>query len=152
MLTRAVTGPHAQHRIRRKALNPFFSKSQIIALWPYVLEKSEKLCSVLEDSYCNKTPLNLKKAYGCFGIDVVTEYAFGQCFNDLDKPGFESDLMRVMSYLLEKVHLITHIPMLRHGMNALPRSILEVVEPELAFKNKYQDVSCPFVYEFGSTC
>jgi hypothetical protein len=82
-----------------------------VLLWPYILEKSEKLCSILESSYCqDKKPLNLRKAFGCFGLDIVTEYCFGKCFNDLEKPDFLSNLIPVMQYLLQKVHIITHSP------------------------------------------
>ncbi|KAG0651719.1 Cytochrome P450 monooxygenase [Hyphodiscus hymeniophilus] len=129
---KAVTAPHALHKIRRKALNPFFSKSQISALWPYIVEKSERLCSVVEESYCDDAkPLYLTRAIGCFALDVVTEYSFGKTFNHLDKPGFESELITVLDYLTGKVHLMTHLPIIRKVMSALPKFMQEALQPGL---------------------
>ena len=85
-----------------------------------------------------------------FWIDVVTEYAFGKCFNDLEKPGFESYLIRVMAYLMEKVHLIT--PLMRHGMNAMPKWLQEAVKPGLVVFHNYQYVSAMLSIDFGYTC
>ncbi|KAF8849153.1 cytochrome P450 [Acephala macrosclerotiorum] len=98
-----VTGPYELHKIRRSALNPFFSKRQVILLWPYILEKRDKFCRRLDEYVENKKVLNLSKAFGCFSIDVVTEYAFGQSFDDLDNEGFFSGLSEVMDELLGRI-------------------------------------------------
>jgi hypothetical protein len=140
-LTSSVTGPHAHHRNRRKALNPFFSKSQILALWPYILEKSESLCSILDNTYCdNKKPLNLTKAYGCFTLDVITDYCFGKSFSHILKPGFESEGMVVIEYLAGKIHLSFHLPLIRKIMGAIPKSVLEIVEPRFVLVNDWVHV------------
>ena len=79
-----VTGPHALHKIRRTVINPFFSKRQIVLLWPYILSEAEKLCPSLYDIADTSTVFLLTRAFGCFSLDVITEYAFGNCFNALD--------------------------------------------------------------------
>jgi len=136
-----VTGPHDLHRLRRTAINPFFSKRQVFLLWPYILEKSEKLCGKLEETYCGTgIPLNLTKAFGCYTLDVITEYAFGNSYNDLDNEGFHSGLTAVLNALLGQVHAITHFPWILTFLDAMPLKIQEFLHPGLVTVHKYHKV------------
>lgn len=136
------TGPHELHKLRRAALNPFFSKKQVLALWPYIVEKSDTLCRKIDEEYCDTgKPLNVSKAFACFSLDVITEYAFGDSFNDLENDDFHSDLTAVMTQLLERVHVVTHFPWLLRFMNSLPVSVQQRLNPGIATVNIYQIVS-----------
>ncbi len=136
-----ATGPHFLHKIRRTALNPFFSRRQVLLLWPYITQKSSILCQKIDDSYCGTDrPLSIGKAFGCFSIDVITEYTFGDPFEDMENEEFESGLTKVMDQLLEGVHFVTQLPWVLRVMNACPLGIQEWVQPGLAVVNKYHKV------------
>ncbi|CZR63276.1 related to cytochrome P450 [Phialocephala subalpina] len=136
-----VTGPHELHRIRRTALNPFFSKHQVLLLWPYIREKRDKFCRRVDEYVETKKPLNLSKAFGCFSIDVVTEYAFGQSYNDLDNEHFFSGLSEVMDELLGRVHVITHLPWILSAVRALPEWVQGLLNPGMIVVRKYHGIT-----------
>jgi hypothetical protein len=46
-----ATVPHTLHRLRRQPLNQFFSKRQVLLLWPLIVEKCEKLCQKIDETY-----------------------------------------------------------------------------------------------------
>lgn len=115
-----VTGPHALHKVRCTAINPFFSKCQIVLLWPYILSKAEKLCTSLQDIADTRTVFLLTRAFGCFPLDAITEYGFGNCFNALNNPEISPPLVGIVEHLMEQVHVVTHIPLLLAFTNASP--------------------------------
>ena len=67
---------HALHKIRRSAISPFFSKRQIVLIWPYILSKPEKLCISLQDIADTSTVFVLTRAFGCFSLDVINQVCF----------------------------------------------------------------------------
>ncbi len=59
---------HDHHRLRRGALNRFFSKQKVSALQHVVQDLANKLCEKLE-SYCNTgTPIDFEGAFGDFTL------------------------------------------------------------------------------------
>lgn len=136
-----ATGPHELHKIRRVALNPFFSKRQVLLLWPYIIEKCATLHQKIEE-WDTEKPLNLSKALGCFSIDVVTEYAFGQSFNDFENEDFFSSLTATMDELLYRVHVITHLPWILNMMASMPKWVQRMLNPGMLVIHQYHTVSC----------
>jgi hypothetical protein len=122
-------------------LNQFFSKRQVLLLWPLVVEKCEKLCQKIDEKYTDTGKiLELSRAYSCFSIDVITEYAFGRCYNDLDNPDLDSPMRVVIHGQTAKVHIVTHLPWLLKLMKALPRSILVYLNPSFVVVERYHKV------------
>jgi hypothetical protein len=136
-----TTVPHTLHRLRRQPLNQFFSKRQVLLLWPLVVEKCEKLCQKIDEKYTDTGKiLELSRAYSCFSIDVITEYAFGRCYNDLDNPDLDSPMRNVIHGQTAKVHIVTHLPWFLKLMKALPRSILHYLNPSFVVVERYHKV------------
>jgi cytochrome P450 len=136
-----TTGPHVLHKVRRAALNPFFSKSQITQLWPNILMQCEKLCSKLEESYADKDiVLSLKRAYFSLSNDVVNDYCFGKSSDQLDLPGFISKLEEINDHFIAQVHVVTHFPFILTFMNACPVWFQLLMKPGIAFVQEYQKV------------
>ncbi|KAM0148414.1 hypothetical protein ACHAPG_009990 [Botrytis cinerea] len=76
---------HYVHRMRRSALNPFFSKASIDRLSPMLTSMVEKLSSRLEEFRNTNQPLNIRLPFQCYTADIVTLYATNRCWNHLDK-------------------------------------------------------------------
>ncbi|KAK6597639.1 cytochrome p450 [Botrytis cinerea] len=79
---------HYVHRMRRSALNPFFSKASIDRLSPMLTSMVEKLSSRLEEFRNTNQPLNIRLPFQCYTADIVTLYATNRCWNHLDTPDF----------------------------------------------------------------
>ena len=67
------TIPHELHRKRREALNPFFSKKNVMALEPLIRKKVLQLCGHLEAS---QGPVNLYDLYYAFARECVNFFFF----------------------------------------------------------------------------
>lgn len=61
------TAPHALHKIRRAALNPFFSKRQIVPFAYEIQDLAETLCHKISE---HGSVLRLDRAFGCVAVDV----------------------------------------------------------------------------------
>lgn len=90
------TVQHDHHRVRRGALNPFFSKKSISAIQPLIQSKVDLLCTGLgeyapdgSDEKRAGREIELGVAYMSLTLDVISHYAFGKSYGLLD-PGFRS--------------------------------------------------------------
>ncbi|TGO41072.1 hypothetical protein BHYA_0027g00500 [Botrytis hyacinthi] len=79
---------HYIHRMRRSALNPFFSKASIERLSPMLTSMVEKLSSRLEEFRNTNQPLIIRLPFQCYTADIVTLYATNRCWKHLDSPDF----------------------------------------------------------------
>lgn len=59
---------HDHHRLRRGALNRFFSKQKVSALQHVVQDLANKLCEKLESCYDTGTPIDFEGAFGDFTL------------------------------------------------------------------------------------
>ncbi len=106
-----------------------------------IQDSLDKLCSRLEALRKSGEPVDLNLVYRCFTLDVITEYAFAQCWNLLDTPDFASDF----------VNGVRGIPRVRgmaryfHGLNdlldSIPMSILAKVSEVASFSARWGKVS-----------
>ncbi|KAK6849985.1 cytochrome P450 [Apiospora arundinis] len=75
---------HEIHRLRRDALNRFFSKAQMLKLEPKVRQLVQQLCDKML-AWTDK-PIDLAEAYNCLTGDTISSYAFGEPRGFLDNP------------------------------------------------------------------
>jgi cytochrome P450 len=73
-----------EHRRRRAPLSHFFSRRAVLDLEDIVQEKVAKLCRRIQKSLDSNKPANLRASTRAVSIDVITEYAFDDCWNHLD--------------------------------------------------------------------
>lgn len=92
-----ATIDHDLHRVRRSALNPFFSKANVRKLEPIILERAQKVLSRMEDLENTGQPLNIFYLFSAFTSDVILEYAFGQSHNYLEQEDLNEDFYHMMN-------------------------------------------------------
>ncbi|KIW07999.1 uncharacterized protein PV09_00945 [Verruconis gallopava] len=85
-----ATADHDHHRLRRGAVNRFFSKASITNLNPTIHDLTQRLCNKLLER--SPEPFDITNAYSCFTTDVVTFYCFGQKKGFLDQDDFVPNL------------------------------------------------------------
>ena len=90
------TTDHDVHRMRRSALNPFFSKQAVVKLEPAIQANIYRLRDRLADFAGTGTPVNMSDAFTCLSADVIGAYAFGEEYGLLDCEDFCPTWRRLM--------------------------------------------------------
>jgi cytochrome P450 len=82
------TVDHDLHRMRRAALNPYFSKASVNRLESTVQSNVDLLCARLRSRAGSAIPINLSDAFTCLSADVIGSYTFGRSYGFLQHPDF----------------------------------------------------------------
>jgi cytochrome P450 len=90
------TTGHELHRIRRGALNGFFSKRAVANLVPTIQELIDHGCDLLRRTGAEGRVLNLRDFFAAFSADVIGQVAFGSNYGLLDKKDFEPGWQKLM--------------------------------------------------------
>lgn len=125
-----ATIDHEHHRLRRAAINPFFSTQSVRRLQPVIEERVDTLLNRLLD-YSKKStkPLDLMYPYSAFTNDVINEYSFARCDHLIEEPTFGKE---VTDNLLTGTHYgkwIQHVEIILKFINALPEFVSEKCVP-----------------------
>ncbi|KAL3290695.1 Cytochrome P450 [Colletotrichum asianum] len=127
------TTSDALHRIRRGALNPFFSKRRISERCPKIQYAMQRVCQRLENEFSGKnTVLNLSGLWGCWTSDIIAEYCFGESHGFIEHPEFSAEFTQAMISLLEPVHWVTQFPFLAKLIEWIPDAIMLTLIPDMA--------------------
>lgn len=122
---------HNLHRIRRGALNPFFSKKAVMALEGATMKKVDALCSKIQDYAKQKKILELGIAFTAVTLDVITEYCYGSCLDCIEQPDLAPHWKKLMGDLFAPVPVVKNFPWILKILQSLPRSWNPDFEPFL---------------------
>ncbi len=125
------TVDHDVHRLRRAAINPFFSKQKVTALQPVIQRLVDKLCTRFEGVRGTDEVVSLECAFDAFTMDVITEYSLDTSFGYLDKPGWSSDFRELERAFGETFYMQKMFPPLIDIMNSLPNWLTLWLEPRM---------------------
>ncbi|MCJ1476010.1 hypothetical protein MMC13_004674 [Lambiella insularis] len=133
---------HDLHRLRRAAINPFFSKQKVAQLQPVIQKLADKLCKKLESIRGTDEVVPIECAFDAFTMDVITEYSLDKNFGYLDQPGWSSDFRELERALGELGYVQKLFPPLLEIMNALPNWLVLWMNPRFKllldfFRNCY---------------
>jgi len=124
------TVDHDLHRMRRAAINPFFSKQKVAALQPVIQRLVDKLCTKFERCRGTDEVVPLECAFDAFTMDVITEYSLDTSFGYLDKPGWSSDFRELERAFGEMGYMQKMFPPLIDIMNRLPDKVILWMDPK----------------------
>ncbi|KAF6220284.1 hypothetical protein HO133_003416 [Letharia lupina] len=134
------TVQHDHHRVRRGALNPFFSKKSISAIEPLIQNKVDLLCTALgeyapggSDEKRAGKEIELGLAYMSLTLDIISHYAFGKSYGLLDLPGFSQLWKDVVENVMESFALVRNLPWLPEVLKKLPMPITKMIDTGMAF-------------------
>lgn len=85
------TVSHDHHRLRRSALNPYFSSKAIRNLEPVLYKSIDKIVAQTHRNKDAGTVLNLSDMFAAFTGDVIMDYAFGSNLGFLDDLTLQKD-------------------------------------------------------------
>lgn len=92
---------HDLHRVRRSAVNPFFSKRSVNDLAPFIQNIVDALCARFDDAVKTGEPIDLRYAYAALTLDVMGEFCFSKSFNAVQIPDFKQRSFEDLQVFLE---------------------------------------------------
>ncbi|APA16308.1 hypothetical protein sscle_16g110780 [Sclerotinia sclerotiorum 1980 UF-70] len=130
---------HYVHRMRRSALNPFFSKASIDRLSPMLIAMVEKLSSRLEEFRSTDKPLTIRLPFQCYTADIMTLYATNRCWHYLDTPDFSPSWAETFVALAIAGKWCKFFPKLYTLLEYTPRWMLKRYAPGLILTLDHHD-------------
>jgi cytochrome P450 len=123
---------HDHHKLRRGALNPFFSTKAVTELEPVVKGKVEILASRFENAQKTGEVIRVDAAFIALTMDVICQYAFANDDNMLLKDDFNLVWKEMMIGAFEGGALLRQFPGVISMMNAVPDSIMGFMMPSMS--------------------
>ncbi|KAJ9243589.1 hypothetical protein DTO169E5_2504 [Paecilomyces variotii] len=135
-----ATVSHNHHRLRRGALNPFFSKQAVARMEPLIMEKIERLCARLREAIQAQAVIRLDAAYMALSMDVICHYAYGESYNYLAHEDFRLTWRYAVVSALENGILLRNFPWVLPILQSVPMPILQKVDPNAAALMEWANV------------
>ncbi|KAI0421158.1 cytochrome P450 [Xylaria grammica] len=134
------TPEHSLHRLRRTALNPFFSKRKIAQHSPNIQKHMDLLCERVKSEYFqNGSVLSVSNMWGAFNGDIVVGYCLEKGYDFISKPDFRSEFSDAMVNLLDPVHFITQFSWMIKAFKLLPAWMILIISPAMASVHAFND-------------
>lgn len=133
------------HRIRRGALNPFFSRKMVLELESIVQSKAEKLAALAKRKFSAGQALNLHYAFRSISVDVITEYAFGQCYDLLDKDDLGQQLFEMVQGIGPTMWIFQQWPGLQKVAFSMPPALASFMSPPVGQVLRLTEVRSPIL-------
>lgn len=124
-----ATTHHDHHRLRRGAMNQFFSKASVRRVEPIIQKNLDKLLVRLREFQRSSEPITLNVAFTAFTSDIITEYSFGRSYNYLDSDDFNLAFSELMSDVHKMTGILKHVPGIIPLMEALPNRLTTLLNP-----------------------
>lgn len=124
------TVDHDVHRMRRKAISPFFSAAKITDFQPVIRDKVDKLCQTIR-AYHDGKVVPLSRAWMAMTTDIITEYAFAKSYNQLDLPDFNETLHEALIAIYTTGHFALHFPIVFPILDRLPEWFVTATQPDV---------------------
>jgi hypothetical protein len=156
-----TTNDHDLHRIRRAAINPFFSKAAVRKLQPVIDERIGALLTRFREFQATSTPISLNYAFAAFTngsslthiehqpltdiADIAQQYAFARSDHRIDQPDFEPTFHDAALAGSTSGAIFKHYPWILPLMQSLPDSFMTRLDPNMRSYFNLQAVSIPII-------
>ena len=132
------TAPHDLHRLRRGALNPFFSVRSINRLEPLLKSKVEKLSARFDELVKTQEIVRLDAAFMALTMDIICDYAFARDRCYLDELDFQLLWKQTIIGAFEGGALGRQFPWMLPLMKRLPHSMVAAMNPAVGHLLQWQ--------------
>ncbi|KAE9368851.1 cytochrome P450 [Stipitochalara longipes BDJ] len=122
---------HEHHRLRRGALNSFFSKRAVTQLEPVIQEKVAKLCARLGSVRGTGEVVRVDAAFTALTMDVISQYSFARDDDYLSEPDFKLKWKETLVGAFESGALLRQFPWMLTIMNLFPDSWVATMNPSM---------------------
>lgn len=111
---------HDQHKMRRSAINPFFSTRRVLNFQTIIRQKATEFAQALLTSLDTDKPVRLDSGYTALIADTILEYAFARDYNHLGSDGFSTTYDECLKAIFTLSIFNIHFPLTQKIFNALP--------------------------------
>ena len=131
---------HDHHRLRRAALNQYFSKASIVKLEDLIQDKVDRLADTFRASMVKGESIETHTAFVAMTLDVISHYAFGKSFGLLEIPGFSPEWKHNLHGAIEAGIISRYLPWLIDILFKMPLWLAIWMNPVVGFFAKFQNV------------
>ncbi|KAL6711503.1 hypothetical protein ACN47E_004437 [Coniothyrium glycines] len=117
-----------QHKRRRAALSPMFSRRSILDFIHIISRHIDTLSIRLQEFEARKEPLNLTHAFPALTGDIIMDYFFGFNYAQLKDPAFDS-FHNAFIKIGGTGHIATQFPWFLPTMNRIPDNVTVWLQP-----------------------
>lgn len=123
------TEDHDLHKMRRMALNPFFSKQAVQRLEPMIQSKIDLLCKRLQEWALQERVLNVENATMALTTDIISEYSFGYSYNSLTQDDLAAFWNSSFKEGMGSGVLFRYFPLFGRVVTSLPLWVIKIISP-----------------------
>ena len=123
---------HDLHRLRRSALNQFFSKRSVQQMEWLIMDKVDLLSQRFEAAIKTQEVIRLDVAYMALTMDIIAHYAFGRSYDHLAEDDFNLAWKETVVGGSANGSFLRQFPWMFPIMKAIPFSLLQMLKPQAA--------------------
>ena len=135
---------HDEHQRRRQPWNAFFTKKAIESLEPTITAQIDRLSSRIGEFASSGNVLPVGIAYSAMTMDIITEYATGRSYGNLDHENFNAALVYCFAGFAPVWRFSKHIPWLLSVFMMFPSWMMTMLSETTAQYRALQEVNDPF--------
>lgn len=136
-----VTASNELHRVRRSGLSHFFSRTAVLEHEDIVQEKVRKLLDLIQHASSSNESIDMHHGLRAVSVDVVTDYAFGESYNLLDRSDLGLKFFTLTHKIGPAAWLNRQVPWLKPLAKMMPKKLLEVFSKPMEQVRDLQNVS-----------
>ncbi|KAK0357392.1 hypothetical protein LTR59_009954 [Friedmanniomyces endolithicus] len=127
-----ATANHEHHRMRRAALNPFFSTQAVAKLEQSVTRpRIDDACQGLAKAFETGEPVVIEVLTLALTTDIITQYAFAKSYGYLDRPGYAPEWAEVLRGAAQSSMLFRYLPFMIKLLMSSPEWLINLIDPKL---------------------
>lgn len=136
-----TTMSNEEHRPKRARLNPFFSKKKVISYEDMIQLNAKKLCDLVAKKFEAGQAMDLHHGYRAVSVDVITDIAFNQCYNLLDRDDVGEEFFTLFEKIGSTMWVFQQWPLVMKWSNSVPPKYMAKMNGSLAQVFRIQNVS-----------
>lgn len=103
-------------------------------------QKAENLVSRMQSAFGTTGQIDLHYGFRAVLVDVITDYAFDNCFELLDQPGFGKGFFEMIRGFGPASHFFQQFPTVRRMALCLPLWLAKLISAPLGNMSPHQKV------------
>lgn len=124
------TADSDEHRIRRAAISPFFSKSRVREQNAKIQALASQISYRLSTEYAGTSKvLDIANMWGCFTADAIMDIVFARPKNFSRYPDFKSPFTLAIRNMSTWAHVTLHFGWILKIMNCMPDQVAKLFFP-----------------------
>lgn len=133
-------GRNDVHRSRRRLLDPFFSRQMVLKLEGIVQTRVQKLLHLMKAKFSRKEAIDIHHAFRAISVDVITDYAFGESYDLLDKDDIGREFFAMVAGIGPGMWAFQQWPLLQKFALSLPPAFSKALSKPLKHIINLQEV------------